>query len=117
MMDVLDEDGEPTGEKRRELTFARGHGRVKLWPGMFVENVTQAVAADVLRGTLVRLEDKGYPVRLHTHDEILVETDEPSAEDTARRLGIIMRQGFNWSFGLPIMSEETVAPYYSKAEW
>ena len=30
---VLDKDGKPTGEKRRELSFRRAHGRVKLWTG------------------------------------------------------------------------------------
>jgi len=27
-----------------------------------------------------------------------------------------MQQGFDWSQGLPLMSEETVAYYYSKSE-
>jgi DNA polymerase len=116
-LDVLDDDGNPTGEKKREMTFARGHGRVKLWPGLFVENVTQAVAADVLRGTLVRLEESGaFDVRLHTHDEILVECPEEAADTVSAQLRAIMQQGFDWSNGLPIMSEETVSPYYTKAK-
>jgi DNA polymerase len=44
MVDVKDEDGNVTGQSL-EMTFARGYGRQKLWPGMFSENVTQAVAA------------------------------------------------------------------------
>ena len=63
-VDVHDDDDKPRAA-RRELTFARGHGRVKLWPGMLVENVTQAVAADVLRGTLVRLEQDGAGAAAH----------------------------------------------------
>jgi DNA polymerase len=115
-LDVLDDDGNPTGEKKREMTFARGHGRVKLWPGLFVENVTQAVAADFLRGTLVRLEESGaFDVRLHTHDEILVECPEEVAGHVRDELRWVMQQGFAWSGGLPIMSEETIAPYYTKA--
>jgi DNA polymerase I-like protein with 3'-5' exonuclease and polymerase domains len=99
------------------MTFARGHGRVKLWPGLFVENATQAVAADVLRGTLVRLEESGaFDVRLHTHDEILVECPEDATGRVRDELRWIMRQGFDWSGGLPIMSEETIAPYYTKAK-
>ena len=61
-IDVLDDDKQPTGEKNTEMMFHRGYGRMKLWPGMFVENITQAVAADVLRGTLVRLERLGATV-------------------------------------------------------
>src|SRR5262245_24714169 len=46
-VDVLDRDGKPTGERRSELSFARAHGRAKLWKGTLAENSTQAVAADV----------------------------------------------------------------------
>jgi DNA polymerase len=99
----------------RELTYARGYGRAKLWPGIFVENVTQAVAADVLRGTLVRL-DNFLTVRLHTHDEVLVEAEAGLAEEVSRTLRFLMQLGFDWSEGLPLMSEETVAYYYSKNE-
>jgi DNA polymerase len=32
-VDVLNKDKKPTGEKRRELSFRRAHGRAKLWHG------------------------------------------------------------------------------------
>ncbi len=115
MVDVEDDDGNVI-DRKLELTFARGHGRVKLWPGMFVENITQAVAADVLRGTLVRLDDAGLDVRLHTHDEIVLEAADAEAETVAGFLRLVMREGFAWSTGLPLMSEETIAPYYTKHE-
>jgi DNA polymerase len=101
----------------RELTFARGYGRQKLWPGMFSENITQAVAADFLRGTLVILENEcrdWMPVRLHTHDEIVTETTTGEADEASWLLGKIMRRGFSWSDGLPLMSEETIGYYYTK---
>jgi DNA polymerase len=109
---VKDDDDKPTGEFRTELTYGRGHGRMKLWKGVLVENATQAVAADILRGTLVRLN--GFTVRLHTHDEILLECVEQEAQTVAYSLRAVMRQGFEWSEGLPLMSEETIAPYYTK---
>jgi DNA polymerase len=118
MVDVLDDDDNVIDQKR-ELTFARSYGRQKIWPGIFVENVTQATAADFLRGTLVRLEAEEaawMPVRLHTHDEILVETTAAEAHEAVFMLGRTMRRGFDWSKGLPIMSEETIAYYYSKDE-
>lgn len=97
------------------LRCARDHGRIKVWPGLLVENIVQAVAADVLRGTLTRLEQM-LPVRLHTHDEVLVEVDRTCAVDARAALRAVMRRGFDWSAGLPLMSEETIAPYYTKAE-
>jgi DNA polymerase len=113
---VLDADDQPTGIKKLEMTFARGYGRVKLWPGMFVENFTQATAADFLRGALVRLNNRDAPVRLHTHDEILLELPVEDAEVGAALLKDVMRCGYDWSEGLPINSEETIAYTYTKSE-
>jgi DNA polymerase len=112
----LDEDGEPTGHVSRKLRFARGYGRSKLWHGTFCENVVQAVAADCLRGTLVRLQNENFKVRLHTHDEVLLEVRREHAEITRSLLREVMQRGFSWSAGLPIMSDETVAYYYTKSE-
>lgn len=101
------------------LRCARDHARIKVWPGLLVENAVQATAADVLRGTLARLQystDADLPVRLHTHDEVVVEVPLTQAREARAELRAVMQQGFPWSEGLPLMSEETVAPYYTKAE-
>jgi hypothetical protein len=44
----------------------------------------------------------------------LVECEENDAEFIATMLRLIMQRGFDWSGGLPLMSEETIAYYYSK---
>ena len=36
-VEVLDKDGNPTGERRTECSFRRGRGRVKLWHGTLCE--------------------------------------------------------------------------------
>jgi hypothetical protein len=50
----------------------RGKGT---WGGTILENVTQAVAADILRGALLRLEAAGFATVLHQHDEVVCEVD------------------------------------------
>jgi DNA polymerase len=112
-VDDYDDDGEVIGQSRA-LRFTRGYGRIKLWHGLLCENAVQAVAADVLRGTLVRLERRGAMVRLHTHDEVLLECPREEADNVEVGLRDTMREGFDWSEGLPLMSEETQAYYYSK---
>jgi hypothetical protein len=116
LLDVEDDDGNVVG-KSLEMTCRRGYGRIKIWPGLFMENVTQACAADFLRGTLVTLEREAadwMPVRLHTHDEIVCETTTKEADEARWLLRKIMLRGFDWSQGLPIMSEESVAYCYTK---
>ena len=115
-VEELDEDDKPTGQFSTKLRFSRGYARIAFWHGMACENVVQAVAADVLRGTLVRLEHQGALVRIHTHDEVLIEAPTDQVREYAARLQDVMRCGFDWSEGLPLMSEETVSPYYTKHE-
>ena len=80
--------------------------------------MTQATAADLLRGVLVRLEEDDslawMPVRAHTHDEVLVECCEDRANEARKVLRGIMLEGVAWSKGLPLASEETANFYYTK---
>jgi DNA polymerase len=119
-VDVLDKDGRPTGEQRRELSFRRAHGRAKLWSGVFCENAVQATAADLLRATVTRIEtNPAYafmPIRLHTHDEILIEVDEGRAEEAKTILRREMLTLPNWAAGLPLQSDEAVCRYYTKSK-
>jgi DNA polymerase I-like protein with 3'-5' exonuclease and polymerase domains len=119
-VDIKDKDGNPTGEKRREMSFKRAYGRAKLWRGTLAENATQAVAADLLRATVTRIETNPalafMPIRLHTHDEVVVEVDEARADEAKAILRREMLTLPAWAAGLPIQSEETVCAWYTKAK-
>jgi DNA polymerase len=119
-VDVLDKDGNPTGEKRTELSFQRAHGRAKLWHGTFCENAVQATAADILRQTVTRIETKPalafMPIRMTTHDEIVCEVKESRAEEAKAILRHEMLTLPDWAQGLPLQSEESICRYYTKAK-
>jgi hypothetical protein len=119
-VDVLNKHGNPTGEKRTELSFRRAHGRAKLWHGVFCENAVQAVAADLLRQTVTRIETNSalafMPIRMTTHDEIVCECDEARADEAKAILRREMLTVPDWAAGLPLQLEESVAHYYTKAK-
>lgn len=75
--------------------------RYKLWYGVLVENITQAVCADLLRDAMVRAEQAGLRVVLHTHDEIVVE----SATDCQDTLMQVMQAAPDWAAGLPLAAD------------
>ena len=119
-VDVLDKDGKPTGEKRREMSFRRAHGRAKLWHGTLCENAVQATAADILRETVTRIETNPrlawMPIRMTTHDEIVCEVDAARAEEAKAILRREMLTLPSWAEGLPLQSEEQVCKRYSKSK-
>jgi DNA polymerase bacteriophage-type len=119
-VDVLDTEGKPTGEKRSELSFRRAHGRAKLWHGTLCENAVQAVAADLLRATVTRIETNPVlafmPIRMTTHDEIVCEVDEARAEEAKTPLRREMLILPDWAAGLPLQSEESACAWYTKSK-
>lgn len=82
---------------------------MQTYGGRLTENVTQAVARDVLAEALIRLEHAGVPVVGHVHDEVLVER-ENAVEEVER----IMVEPPAWSEGLPIGAEGFTTLRYRK---
>jgi DNA polymerase len=78
--------------------------RARLWRGLACENVTQAVANDLLRYALRQLDD----VVLHVHDEIVV---EGGTEEEVRR---VMTTPPAWATGLPLDCGIKTMPRYGK---
>jgi DNA polymerase len=119
-VDRLDQNGRPTGEKRTQLSFRRAHGRAKLWAGTFCENAVQGAAADLLRATVTRIETDPalafMPIRMTTHDEVVVEVDVARADEAKAILRREMLTLPAWAAGLPLQSEESVGAYYTKAK-
>jgi DNA polymerase len=88
--------------------------RARLWRGLACENVTQAIANDLLRYSLKELELVGLSVVLHIHDEIVLEVLEQEAEAAADTLVRIMCQPPVWAVGLPLNAEVSTMVRYGK---
>ena len=82
--------------------------RARLWKGLACENITQAVANDILRHSLRQLDD----VILHCHDEIVIETSNPDA--ISEQLKRVMCTPPDWAKGLPLDVEVSVMLRYGK---
>jgi DNA polymerase len=82
--------------------------RARLWKGLACENITQAVANDLLRHSLRNLDD----VVLHVHDEIVIETAEPEA--VVQEMERIMCTPPAWADGLPLDVEVQIMQRYGK---
>jgi DNA polymerase len=108
----FDEEGNLTYAKAswKPAADAKEWPRARLWRGLACENITQAVANDLLRYALRRLDD----VVLHIHDEIVLEVPEDEAEAAAARLVQIMCEPPPWASGLPLNAEVAIMSRYGK---
>jgi DNA polymerase len=80
--------------------------------GHLAENIAQALARELLADTILECEARGYPVVMHVHDEVVVE----SADITAEALKEIMETKPQWAIniGVPIKAECWVGSRYRK---
>jgi DNA polymerase len=81
--------------------FTRQWGRIGTYGGKLVENVTQAVARDVLAEGMIAAEDGGYEIVLSVHDELITETPD-TADYHHSGLANWMSAGPSWADGLPL---------------
>lgn len=88
--------------------------REALWKGILAENITQAVAADLLMEALYQVDDSEFPAILHCHDEILLEVPAHDAERALKELEEIMTDNPTWAKGLPLRVESWTNYHYKK---
>ena len=112
----FDEEGNVTYAKAswKPAADAKEWPRARLWRGLACENITQAVANDLLRHALRRLDEEGLAVVLHVHDEIVLEVPEAQAEAASVRLVEVMCQPPSWASGLPLNAEVATMARYGK---
>jgi len=82
--------------------------RARLWRGLACENITQAIAHDLLRHSLRQLPE----TVLHVHDEIVLEAADPEA--SKQRLVEVMCTAPAWAQGLPLKAGVKVMERYGK---
>jgi DNA polymerase len=87
-------------------------GKWQPYGGLFAENITQAIARDILAESMFRAEANGYPIIMHVHDELVCEVLESFG--SVSELAEIMRERPKWARGLPIAAEGWEGERYRK---
>ena len=99
------------GKSRLSFQDPKLKWRTDTYGGRLVENATQAVARDVLGLALVRLEEAGYSVVGHIHDEVIV---EGASKTSVADIRSIMVSPLEWSAGLPLDAAGYTCDRYRK---
>ena len=93
-------------------TKGRRWMRLDTYGGKLCENITQAVARDILAEGLLRVEAAGYPVIGHVHDEAICEVDNNfgNVEEFQQLLETLPA----WAEGMPLIAECEAMQRYKK---
>jgi DNA polymerase len=109
----------PWGKTVQQLTYMSVNGVTQKWErcatygGSLAENVTQAVARDILVAGMRACEAAGYPVVMHVHDEIVAEVPL-SADLGVDKMSTLMCNAPQWAAGLPIAAAGWTGRRYRK---
>lgn len=86
--------------------------RLETFGGKLVENIVQAFARDCLAESLMRLEDRGFAVNFHVHDELIL--DVPIGESSEEGVSAMMCEPISWAPGLPLNADGYETAFYKK---
>lgn len=89
--------------KRFEKTYTYG--------GKLTENIVQAISRDILALKMIDLENNGYEIVMHVHDEVVLEVDEDVNVD---KINTIMEKDIDYLNGLKLKVDTGVSYYYKK---
>lgn len=94
------------------MNAARQWASCETYGGKLTENVVQAAARDLLAVAMRNLEDAGYQVVMHVHDEVIIE--HPKTQGTVDQVVNAMTAAPDWAEGLPLDADGYECAYYRK---
>lgn len=110
----------PWGETKLTFTYMGKHKDKKLWvrikahAGLIVENITQAIARDVLAHGLMKAKEAGMYIIGHVHDEIITRVPEAYKKEWLKTLEYAMSVVPPWGQGLLLDADGFTTKNYRK---
>ena len=104
---------EKAADEEEEAPVTRRWQREETYGPKIVENLTQAIARDLLCAAMMNLEAAGYRICMHIHDECVIEMPigQGSLEEACRLMAIAPV----WAEGLPLRADgEDDLSFYRK---
>lgn len=94
--------------------FTKKWKRINVHPGFLTENITQAIARDVLCVWLRRSDARDFYLVLHVHDEEGAVEAAARAEERLAEMNQLIREPIPWAPGLLLDAEGYISRRYKK---
>lgn len=86
--------------------------KLDTYGGKLVENIVQATARDCLAVAMMRLNDAGFKIVMHVHDEVIIDCKGTNKE--LNEINKIMGEPIDWAPGLILNADGYITDYYKK---
>ena len=88
--------------------------RVESYGGKLLENLVQAISRDILAWAMLKLDDLGFDIVLHVHDEVVAEVLAALARKALEQMNQVLATTPDWAPGLPLAAAGFTADRYRK---
>lgn len=109
VVEYVDKNGETRTRIRRGVSFwgyKEGKWRkLYLYGGLQCENIVQGIARDIMVDRMFAVEEKGYPIILTVHDELLCEVEASELGLNEKDFENVMSILPPWATGLPLAAK------------
>lgn len=108
---------DPKSVKGGQTSYQHPHGyRKKLWGGAFLENITQALAGQLIRDAWLRLDDLGYKAMWQVHDELIFVVPDTDLDNAKKVIHSEMVRRPKWAPDLPLSADIGSGKTYGDAK-
>ncbi|MGL5749197.1 MAG: DNA polymerase, partial [Paraclostridium sp.] len=103
------------GEFGKKLSYegvnqtTKNFERIYTYGGKLSENIVQAIARDCLGEVILNLENKGFNIVMHVHDEVVIEGCH-----NMKDIKNIMERNISWAKGLCLKADLFESDFYKK---
>lgn len=102
-----------TSESRSQYYYDSRKGPMKLWGGVLIENVVQALARIVVGEQMLKIRQR-YPVVLTVHDAAVTIVKKAEIDEALAYIVECMSTPPDWARGLPVACEAKFANSYGE---
>lgn len=114
-------DISPSGRVSKTLYYEGLDQKTKQWlstdlyGGKITENIVQAIARDLIGYAMLQLENNGFGITMHVHDEAIAEIPADGHEqEYYDRMVELMSTPPDWAADLPLNADGYITPFYKK---
>lgn len=114
-------DVSPSGRAAKTLYYEGLDQKTKQWlstdlyGGKITENIVQAISRDLIGYAMLQLENDGFGITMHVHDEAIAEIPADGHElEYYNRMVELMSTPPKWAEDLPLNADGYITPFYKK---